>query len=108
MLPPVGLFVTRTFSDGLLETRGYRLRCLAENLLCASAAPAFVIIATVLLGGGAGSAFFAIVVALPVLVVRGTVRSVRAAALWGLGLGVALVLLMLFAHWLFTHPIEPG
>ena len=58
----MGLFVTRTFSDGLLETRGYRLRCLAENLLCASAAPALVLVVTVVLGGGAGSVFFAIVV----------------------------------------------
>jgi hypothetical protein len=104
----MGLLVTRTLTDGLLETRRYRLRCLVENLLCVGAPPALVIVVTVFLGGGAGSVFFAVVVALPVLVVAGTVRSMRAAAIWGLALAAALVVLMLFAHWLFTHPIESG
>jgi len=104
----MGLLVTRTFTDGLLETRRHRLRCLAENLVCAGLPSAVVVAVTVLMGGGAGSVFFAIVAALPVLVVTGAARSARAAAIWGVALAVALVLLILFAHWLFTHPIESG
>ena len=104
----MGLLVTRTLTDGLLETRRHRVRCLAENLLCAGLPPALVVAVTVLMGGGAGSVFFAIVAALPVLVVTGSARSARSAAIWGVVLAGALVLLILFAHWLFTHPIESG
>jgi hypothetical protein len=28
----MGLFVTRTYTDGVLDTRGYKLRCFVENL----------------------------------------------------------------------------
>ncbi|HEX6701124.1 MAG TPA: hypothetical protein VF101_10380 [Gaiellaceae bacterium] len=102
----MGFFVTRTFSDGLLETRRYRARCFAENVLCAGASPWLVIVVTLVLGGGAGSVFFAVVATLLVLVVAASVGSTRAAAAWGVVVAGAIVLAMLFAHWLFTHPIE--
>jgi len=52
----MGFFVTRTYTDGVLDTRGYRLRCFVENLACAAVAPMLLALGTLLVGGGAGSA----------------------------------------------------
>ena len=41
------VFVTRTYSDGVLDTRGYKLRCFVENLVCAAAAPLLLTVATI-------------------------------------------------------------
>jgi hypothetical protein len=103
----MGFFVTRTFTDGLLDTRGYKLRCFAENLLCAAVAPAAVTVATVLLGGGTGSVIVGLLALALTLAVASTVRTARGATVGGVAVGGALVLFLLVTHWLFSHPILP-
>jgi hypothetical protein len=104
----MGLFVTRTYSDGVLDTRGYRLRCFAENLVCAAAAPALLTAATLLLGGGAGSAIVAVVGLGLALVVATSVRTTRGATVGGLAVAAVILLFLVAADWLFTHPILSG
>src|SRR5919108_485495 len=70
----MGLFVTRTLGDGVLDTRGYKLRCFAENLLCAAAAPASLAVATRVLGGGAGTILVVVLGAAVALVVAPSAR----------------------------------
>jgi hypothetical protein len=103
----MGLFVTRTYTDGVLDTRGYRLRCFGENFVCAAAAPALLAIATLFLGGGAGSAIVAAVGLGLAFVVATSVRTTRGAALGGLVAALAIFLFLLATDWLFTHPILP-
>jgi hypothetical protein len=103
----MGLFVTRTYTDGVLDTRGYRLRCFAENLVCAAAAPALLAVATLLLGGGVGSAIVGAVGLALALVVATSVRTTRGAALGGLAVTAAIVLFLFAVGWLFTHPLLP-
>src|ERR671931_2490310 len=76
----MGLFVTRTHTDGVLDTRGYKLRCFVENLACAAAAPALLTGATLLVGGGVGSAIVAAVGLGLVFVVATSVRTTRGGA----------------------------
>ena len=101
------LFVTRTYSDGVLDTRGYRLRCFVENLVCAAAAPALLTLATLLLGGGTGSAIVAAVGLGLALVVATSVQTTRGAALGGLAAAVAIFLFLAAVDWLFRNPILP-
>jgi hypothetical protein len=101
----MGLFVTRTYSDGVLDTRGYRLRCFVENLVCAAAAPALLTVVTLFMGGGAGSAIVAAVGLGLALVVATSARTTRGSALGGLGAAVAILLFLLAVDWLFAHPI---
>jgi hypothetical protein len=101
----MGFFVTRTYTDGVLDTRGYRLRCFAENLACAAAAPALLTIATLFLGGGAGSAIVGAVGLGLAFVVATSVRTTRGAALGGLVVAVAIFLFLYATDWLFNHPI---
>jgi hypothetical protein len=100
------LFVTRTYTDGVLDTRGYRLRCFVENLVCAAAAPALLTVATFLLGGGAGSAIVAAVGLGLAFVVATSVRTTRGAALGGLVVALAIFLFLLATDWLFRNPIQ--
>jgi hypothetical protein len=101
------LFVSRTYSDGVLDSRGYRLRCFVENLACAAAASALLTAATLLLGGGVGSAIVAAVGLGLAFVVATSVRTTRGAALGGLAVAAAILLFVLAADWMFTHPILP-
>ena len=103
----MGLFVTRTYTDGVLDSRGYRLRCFVENLVCAAAAPALLTAVTLLLGGGGGSAFIAAVGLGLAFVVATSVRTTRGAALGGLAVAVAIFLFLFATDWLFAHPILP-
>src|SRR5919202_6260505 len=101
------LFVTRTLTDGVLDTRGYRLRCFVENLVCAAAAPALLVVATLFLGGGAGSIFVAAVGLGLAFVVATTVRTARGATLGGVIIAGVIVLFLLATDWLFRNPILP-
>jgi hypothetical protein len=103
----MGLFVTRTHTDGVLDTRGYKLRCFVENLACAAAAPALLTGATLLAGGGVGSAIVAAVGLGLVFVVATTVRTTRGAALGGVAVAVAIFLFLAAVDWLFRNPILP-
>jgi hypothetical protein len=103
----MGLFVRRTLTDGVLDTRGYRLRCFVENLVCAAAAPGLLTLATLLLGGGAGSAFVAAVGLGLALVVATSVRTARGAALGGVAVAVVIFLFLAAVDWLFRNPILP-
>jgi hypothetical protein len=103
----MGLFVTRTLTDGVLDTRGYRLRCFVENVVCAAAAPGLLTIGTLLLGGGAGSAFVAAVGLGLAFVVATSVRTARGAALGGLAVAVVIVFFLVVVDWLFRNPILP-
>jgi hypothetical protein len=103
----MGLFVTRTYTDGVLDTRGYRLRCFVENLVCAAAAPALLTVATLLAGGGAGSAIVAAVGLGLALVVATSVRTTCGAAVGGLVAALAIFLFLLATDWLFRNPILP-
>ena len=103
----MGLFVTRTLTDGVLDTRRYRLRCFVENLLCAAAAPALLTVGTLLLGGGAGSAFVAVVGLGLAFVVATSVRTTRGATLGGLTVALVIVLFLMAVDWLFRNPILP-
>jgi hypothetical protein len=103
----MGLFVTRTYSDGVLDSRGYRLRCFVENLVCAAAAPALLTAATLVLGGGIGSAIIGAVGLGLAFVVATSVRTTRGAALGGLAVALAIFLFLFATDWLFTHPILP-
>jgi hypothetical protein len=103
----MGLFVTRTYTDGVLDSRGYRLRCFVENLVCAAAAPAILTVATLFLGGGAGSAIVAAVGLGLAFVVATSVRTMRGAALGGVIVAVAIFLFLLATDWLFRNPILP-
>jgi hypothetical protein len=102
----MGLFVTRTYTDGVLDTRGYRLRCFAENLVCAAAAPALLAVATLFLGGGAGSAIVAAVGLGLAFVVATSVRTTRGAALGGVAIALGIFLFLLATDWLFRNPIQ--
>ena len=101
----MGLFVRRTYTDGVLDTRGYRLRCFVENFVCAAAAPMLLAIATLFLGGGAGSAIVGAVGLGLAFVVATSVRTTRGAALGGLAVALAIFLFLFATDWLFTHPI---
>jgi hypothetical protein len=103
----MGLFVTRTYTDGVLDTRGYRLRCFVENLVCAAVAPALLTVATLLLGGGAGSAIVAAVGLGLAFVVATSVRTTRGAAAGGFVVAIAIFLFLLATDWLFRNPILP-
>jgi hypothetical protein len=107
ILRAMGFFVTRTYTDGLLDTRGYRLRCFAENLLCAAVAPGVVVLYTFLAGGGTGSVMVGVLAVALVLAVATTVRTTRGAAVGGILVAAALVLFLVVTHWLFSHPILP-
>jgi hypothetical protein len=103
----MGLFVTRTYSDGVLDSRGYRLRCFLENLVCAAAAPAVLTAATLVFGGGVGSAIVGAAGLGLAFVVATSVRTTRGAAVGGLAVAVAIFLFLFATDWLFTHPILP-
>ena len=103
----MGLFVRRTYTDGVLDTRGYRLRCFVENLVCAAAAPALLAVATLFLGGGAGSAIAAVAGLGLAFVVASSVRTTRGAAFGGLMVAIGIFLFLLATDWLFRNPILP-
>jgi hypothetical protein len=103
----MGLFVTRTYSDGVLDSRGYKLRCFVENLVCAAVAPALLTVATLFLGGGVGSAIVGAVGLGLAFVVATSVRTTRGAAIGGLAVAVAIFLFLAAVDWLFVHPILP-
>jgi hypothetical protein len=103
----MGLFVRRTYTDGVLDTRGYRLRCFVENLVCAAAAPALLTAVTLVLGGGVGSAIVGAAGLGLAFVVATSVRTTRGAALGGLVVAVAIFLFLYVTDWLFAHPILP-
>ena len=103
----MGFFVTRTYTDGVLDTRGYRLRCFAENLVCAAAAPALLTGVTLLLGGGVGSIMVGVIGALLAVTIATAVRTTRGALAGGLVVAAALLLFLVAVDWLFTHPILP-
>jgi hypothetical protein len=103
----MGLFVTRTYSDGVLDSRGYKLRCFVENLVCAAVAPALLTVATLFLGGGVGSAIVGAVGLGLAFVVATSVRTTRGAAIGGLAVAVAIFLFLAAVDWLFAHPILP-
>ena len=102
----MGLFVRRTYTDGVLDTRGYRLRCFAENLACAAAAPMLLALGTLLVGGSVGSAIVGAVGLGLALVVATSVRTTRGAALGGLMIALAIFLFLLATDWLFRNPIQ--
>ena len=101
------LFVTRTYSDGILDSRGYRLRFLVENFVCAAAAPTALAVGTLLIGGGVGSIVVAFVGGLLALTIATSVRTTRGAALGGVLITAAIVLFLVVVDWLFSHPILP-
>ena len=103
----MGLFVRRTYTDGVLDTRGYRFRCFVENLACAAAAPTLLTAVTLVLGGGAGSAIVGAVGLGLAFVVATSVRTTRGAALGGLVVAVAIFLFLYITDWLFRNPILP-
>ena len=102
------VFVTRTYSDGVLDTRGYKLRCFVENLACAAAAPGLLVIVTLFLGGGVGSVIVAAIGFALALVVATSARTPRGAALGGVAVAAAIFLFLAVSDWLFTHPILSG
>jgi hypothetical protein len=103
----MGLFVRRTYTDGVLDTRGYRLRCFVENLVCAAAAPGLLTAGTLLVGGGVGSAIVAAVGLGLAFVVATSVRTTRGAAFGGLVAAIGIFLFLLATDWLFRNPILP-
>jgi hypothetical protein len=103
----MGLFVTRTYTDGVLDTRGYKLRCFVENLVCAAAAPMLLAAGSLLVGGGVGSAIVAAVGLGLAFVVATSVRTTRGAAMGGFVVAIAIVLFLLATDWLFRNPILP-
>jgi hypothetical protein len=104
----MGLFVTRTYSDGVLETRGYKARCFVENLACAAVGPVLLAVVTLLAGGGVGSVIVAAIGLALALVVATSVRTTRGAALGGLAVALAIFLFLFASDWLFSHPILSG
>jgi hypothetical protein len=101
----MGLFVRRTYTDGVLDTRRYKLRCFAENLACAAVAPAVLTVLTLFAGGGVGSAIVAGIGLALAVVVATSVRTTRGAALGGLVVALVIFLFLFTTDWLFTHPI---
>jgi hypothetical protein len=102
---PVPLFVPRTFGDGLLDSRRYKLRCFAEQLVCAALPSALVVAVTLVLGGGAGALLTAVVALLFAVSIATSVRTIRAALVAGIAVAAFLVFLLVAASWLFSHPI---
>jgi hypothetical protein len=101
----MGLFVTRTYTDGVLDTRGYKLRCFAENLACAVVGPAVLTVLTLFAGGGVGSAVVAGIGLALALVVATSVRTTRGAVVGGFAIALAIFLFLFTTDWLFAHPI---
>jgi hypothetical protein len=103
----MGFFVTRTLGDGVLDTRGYKLRCFAENLLCAVAAPGLLSLATLAIAGW-GAAVIVTVLALALaLVVATSARTARGAAIGGCVIAAVILLFFVVTDWFFNHPILP-
>ena len=101
------VFVTRTYTDGVLDTRRYRLRCFVENLVCAAGAPALLTAGTLVAGGVVGSAIVAAVGLGLAFVVATSVRTTRGAAFGGLVVALAIFLFLVATDWLFRNPILP-
>ena len=101
------LFVVRTMTDGVLDTRGYRLRCFAENLLCAVAAPALLALATLVVGGWVAAVIVAVLALALALVVATSARTALGAAMGGVVVAVTILLFFVVTDWFFNHPILP-
>jgi hypothetical protein len=102
------LLIERTHTDGLLDTRGYKLRCFAEQLVAAAIPPAIVVVVALALGGGgAVFAFYASLGALLALVVAISAKTVRGAVAGGVVCGALMLALLLTVHYGFSHPILP-
>jgi hypothetical protein len=103
----MGFFVTRTLTDGVLDTRGYRLRCFAENLLCAVAAPGLLALATLVIAGWVAAVVVAVLALALALVVATSARRARGAAVGGVVVAAVILLFFAVTDWFFNHPILP-
>ena len=103
----MGFFVVRTMTDGVLDTRGYRLRCFAENLLCAVAAPGILALAMLVVGGWVAAVIVAVLALALALVVATSARTARGAAIGGLAVAAGILLFFVVTDWFFNHPILP-
>ena len=104
----MGILAQRTLTDGLLDTRGHKFRCFAENLVGAAALPALLIAVTLFLGGGAPVAiFYGTVGALFVLGVATNVRTLRGAVIGGFVVALLLLGVAVTIHVLLSNPDFP-
>jgi hypothetical protein len=103
----MGLFVTRTLGDGVLDTRGYKLRCFTENLLCAGVAPGVLALAMLVIGGWVAAVIVAVLGLALALVVATSARTARGAAIGGSVVAAVILLFFVVTDWFFNHPILP-
>jgi hypothetical protein len=103
----MGFFVVRTMTDGVLDTRGYRLRCFAENLLCAVAAPGLLALATLAVAGWVAALIVTVLALALALVVATSARTARGATTGGVVVAAVILLFFVVTDWFFNHPILP-
>ena len=103
----MGFFVTRTLSDGVLDTRGYKLRCFAENLLCAAVAPGLLGLATLVAAGWVAAVIVGVLALALALVVATSARTAHGAAVGGVVVALVILLFFVVTDWFFNHPILP-
>jgi hypothetical protein len=94
--------------DGLLLTRRQRLRSFGERSVLV-AGPSCVLALVVLgLGLWVDAVFVVAIAGLVALAVGSTLRTRRAAAIFGLLLAGGIYLFLLIGSWLLSHPIQRG
>ena len=94
--------------DGLLLTRRQRLRSFGEKTALVLGPCAVLALVELALGLWVDAVFVVAVASLTALSVGSMVRSRMGAAVLGAFLLGALVVFLLFAAWMVSHPILPG
>ena len=93
-------------ADGLLLTRGERLRIFWAKL-AAGLGPALVLaLGAALTGGGAAAVAIAVLGVLCGIVIATSARRPRGALVGGVTVAVALLVLQIVIAWFVSHPIE--
>ena len=95
-------------ADGLLRTRGERLRDFWLKFAYGLGPTAVLALAALALGGGAVAWSIAVVGVLLGFMVATTARKPRGALMGGVAIAVLLFVFQLVLAWLITHPIEKG
>jgi hypothetical protein len=94
--------------DGLLLTRRQRLRSFGEKSALVVGPSVVLALVELAYGLWAVAAFVLVIAALTALAVGSMLRSRVGAAVFGLLLAGAILLFLLAAGWLISHPIQRG
>jgi hypothetical protein len=94
--------------DGLLLTRRQRLRSFSEKTSLVVGPSGVLALVELALGLWVDSIFVAAVAGMTALAAGSSIRTRRGAAVCGLLLVAAILVFLLIASWLISHPIQRG